>query len=603
MTDDVRPEVIKKTQDLLGKYFKKPPLTEKLLKKPPFRFLHDIISAVIRETGFLEGLFTEEELHSENIKDKEGKLAYLTKLIDVVKLISGSNLTVRASKIISGQEPTKTNELLQAIGKALDKKVSSVEAIEHYKKNLEKKTKSKTKPTSKDEAKKSTRQPSQTRKTEKEKSTVEQKRRSSTSGKIVNNDAENEKPNRHHTEKEINENGTPNKNTEIIDTSPAEPVQERAPSSQKRKNSSSGKIKQNALPSASSSESRKINSLARSSSSDKKLEEHVRRRNSASKVKESSQVIENIAEKEVLDISDALTHTTNLQKDKIDINRDGYEITKNVSPSNEPLQQSVNNHPPSEYTNALSDINEPSTSQQNVSRPRTSLRPPSARPISGRPAAPRMRAKPELIVNEEIVTPVGSINVIIENSDGKDDDDAEDMVVMETRGSSDSLDNTSYKMDSQLTQEHGHLVAQILETQKELVNNDNVDVLPKKVDIEWDIGSKRDREVVIKEVDKLRSTIQTLTRATNPLGKLFDYLQEDVEMMQKELLDWQNQYSQLNKELEREQMQTQEVIEPMKETLKEIDINMKIQLDKICQAKSQIMKNDQKIQRLLNGHV
>lgn len=49
--------------------------------------------------------------------------------------------------------------------------------------------------------------------------------------------------------------------------------------------------------------------------------------------------------------------------------------------------------------------------------------------------------------------------------------------------------------------------------------------------------------------------------------------------------------------------ETQEMIEPMKETLKEIDSNMKIQLDKICQVKSQIIKNDQKIQRLLNGHI
>ncbi|KOC70173.1 TRAF3-interacting protein 1 [Habropoda laboriosa] len=138
MADDVKPEVIKKTQDLLGKYFKKPPLTEKLLRKPPFRFLHDIVSAVIKETGFLDGLYSEEELNSENIKNKEAKLAYLTKLIDVVKLATGFNLTVRASKIISGQEPCKTNELLQAIGKALDKKKSSVEAIEQYKKSLEK---------------------------------------------------------------------------------------------------------------------------------------------------------------------------------------------------------------------------------------------------------------------------------------------------------------------------------------------------------------------------------------------------------------------------------------------------------------------------------
>lgn len=39
-------KVLKKTQETLGKVVKKPPLTEKLLSKPPFRYLHDIFCEV-----------------------------------------------------------------------------------------------------------------------------------------------------------------------------------------------------------------------------------------------------------------------------------------------------------------------------------------------------------------------------------------------------------------------------------------------------------------------------------------------------------------------------------------------------------------------------
>ena len=49
--------VIKATQESLGPFVKKPPLTEKLLGKPPFRFLHDVFSVIIRDTGTLSGKY------------------------------------------------------------------------------------------------------------------------------------------------------------------------------------------------------------------------------------------------------------------------------------------------------------------------------------------------------------------------------------------------------------------------------------------------------------------------------------------------------------------------------------------------------------------
>ncbi len=75
---------IKQTQEQLGKFVKKPPLTEKNLTRPPFRFLHDIVHNVIDSSGFMTGVFTAEELDAANVTSRDAKSAFMQKFVQAV---------------------------------------------------------------------------------------------------------------------------------------------------------------------------------------------------------------------------------------------------------------------------------------------------------------------------------------------------------------------------------------------------------------------------------------------------------------------------------------------------------------------------------------
>ena len=45
---------IEATQSTLGKVIQRPSLSEKNLSRPPFRFLHDIVTQLIKKTGFFK---------------------------------------------------------------------------------------------------------------------------------------------------------------------------------------------------------------------------------------------------------------------------------------------------------------------------------------------------------------------------------------------------------------------------------------------------------------------------------------------------------------------------------------------------------------------
>ena len=93
--------------------FAKPKMTEKLLGKPPFRYLHDIYTATMKQTNFGEGLFTGDELNSKSFEDKDSKTQFLVKLVMLTEMVVQEKMDVKPSMILAGQQADKTNLWLQ----------------------------------------------------------------------------------------------------------------------------------------------------------------------------------------------------------------------------------------------------------------------------------------------------------------------------------------------------------------------------------------------------------------------------------------------------------------------------------------------------------
>ncbi len=112
----------RRTREALSPFVKgpKPPLSLKLLSRPPYRYMHDLITAVCRRTGIFEGLFTDEERTSAKSTPRQTKISFLQKLIACTGLIVGRSLNSFADpeQIVAGLECAKTNRLLQCVAEA-----------------------------------------------------------------------------------------------------------------------------------------------------------------------------------------------------------------------------------------------------------------------------------------------------------------------------------------------------------------------------------------------------------------------------------------------------------------------------------------------------
>lgn len=536
------PKIVKKTQDTLGKVIKKPPLTEKLLSKPPFRFLHDIITEVVKNTGFLKGLYTADEMNSANVKEKEAKISFLQKAIDVVGMINGQ-LSVRPSKIVAGHEPEKTNEFLQAMGTAILNKKSSTDAVKRVlagekpgKESSDSKRKE-SKPGS--EEKDRAREGSKERDKEKDK----------------DRDKENDK------ERDRRKQGDSKRRESSNKTD----------GSEKRKRDESSK-----------KERERERNGERERSSDKLKEKAPKKEDDIDGLDEGAGMVDGELENGEIPVNRIPRPSSAKEFQEGGGDDSGPSVTEQAKPTEE-------------MNGVLHDEELPPQVIKSRSLPR---------PSSARPAPPKIKKQQEEI--DEQITRIGSgkqvASVIVD--DGKDQDDEDDTFVVEDTNAIQNDLNVAPSEAAEDDGEHGGLVRKILETKKELEGSGSQEARPRQerqAPIISDAARRKERELAQKEIEKLRSSIQTLTRSANPLGKIMDYIQEDMDSMQKELEMWRRENKEHEVALRREESVTESEIAPLKSQLDGLDTEITEIVDRISAVKCNIIRNDEKIQKMLSS--
>ncbi|CAI9548603.1 unnamed protein product [Staurois parvus] len=657
--------VIRRTQDILGKVIRKPPLTDKLLGKPPFRYLHDILTEVMRTTGFFKGLYTESELKSDNVKDKDSKISFLQKAIDVIVLVTGEPLSVKPARVVAGHEPERTNEFLQALGKCCLSKLSSDDAVKRVLLGEKLEPKGKPPSSTKSQDKENREAKDEERRSQREKEDRRESEIRERSGSRDRKDRQHLKDEeRKHSERERKKEGERvgetekdglregekndrEKNRVKESRSETDRSKEKVKDRERRSEASHGKEKDRTKDKEKARDREREHEKERNlvkerdpedrsrerdkERSDRNRDERTRTREQ-DKERRRERDLErerrkervrnnehqgNREEKPEEDMRSERKHKTSeestkktsdisARESKPDAERELSVSSKAARPSASKLRERRREAVDSASDDEGRDTEVHNTENEASSDVRTNL---SAqrripRPGSARPAPPRVKRQPsaEVIVPERVSSGKGVSSVIVEKQKDDGDDDDNEFVVEEASLQL-LLDMPAMEMESELDlpvdEKHGSLVKKILETKKDYETQP--DAASKGKTLLTENGRKKEKDMVTKEIEKLRSSIQILCRSALPLGKIMDYIQEDMDTMKNELQMWKKENGEHAEVLLREQSITDSAVEPLKAELGELEQLIKEQHDRICTVKGNILRNEEKIQKMVQS--
>ncbi|KAM4897779.1 TRAF3-interacting protein 1 isoform 1-T1 [Sylvia borin] len=647
--------VSRQTRETLGQVIRKPPLTDALLSKPPFRYLHDLISEVIRVTGFLKGLYTDFELKSDNVKDKDSKINFLQKAIDAVVMVTGEPLSVKPARVVAGHEPEKTNEFLQAIGKCCLNKLSSDAAVKRVLAGEKADVKGKP-PPSKPRDKESREPKAEEQKSHRDKESrrdTEIKDRSSSRDRKTKGDLKESREREKERDKQKN-NEERHKEPER-DTSKEGEKQERERSKsrptkqgrEKEKNKGKGDPERGDDPGYDKGQERerrheggrekdRLKGRDKDKGRDREGEKDRERGRDRGREKDGEHFREHGKEKVEKKLSDpeesALRKPQRPTKDskcQPDTEKETpARISKQPSakgsrhhskPGGEgAVDTSVADGISEDGAAELQEKNEPGLAEkQKVEREAENMDPEKhengeappdvppqptqrriPRPGSARPAPPRVKHQEstELLIPERSGSAKTAPNVIREQQLSDEEDE---QFVVEAAV---PLPAMSKEPEVELVedQKHGGLVKRILETKKDYeASQKSSQTTNRETPIVSEASRKRERDLVAKEIEKFQVSIQTVCQNAFRLGRIVDYIQEDMDAMRNELHTWRQENREHAEALQREQSITDSAVEPLKADLAELEQLIKDQQDKICAVKANILSNEEKIQRMV----
>ncbi|KAM9248883.1 TRAF3-interacting protein 1 isoform 1-T1 [Dugong dugon] len=647
--------VVRRTQDALGKVIRRPPLTEKLLSKPPFRYLHDIITEVIRTTGFMKGLYADAEMKSDNVKDKDAKISFLQKAIDVVVMVSGEPLSAKPARIVAGHEPERTNELLQMIGRCCLSKLSSEDAVKRVlagergdrkgrswkpqdldNRNAEEEVPGSHK--SKEDRRNSEikeRSPSKDQK-QKEELREESKPREKEKVKTREDEGDRrkdlERDKHREGERDKSKNRTKQERAQDKDRGNKDHDREVERETQRERKTQGGREKER-LKERDKGRERDRDRLRvkngehsrdpdrEKSREHEKLEKksagpgEVSKKSSDGCFKDSKAELETESSTRA---SRSLTTKTSKgrSRNSVEGTREASTHSASVSDVNstslwrenaepEPAAKPKGDSPPSDAEGDIgptgqekSEVSENSEIPNELSSSLRRL----PRPGSARPAPPRVKRQE----NAEVLTvdrtgsgkAVSNVIVDSQNSDNEEDD----QFVVEAAPQLSEMSEIEMVPAVELEEEekHGGLVKKILETKKDYEKlQPSAKPGEKEKSLVYESAWKKEKDIVSKEIEKLRMSIQTLCKSALPLGKIMDYIQEDVDAMRNELQLWRSESRQHAEALHKEQSITDCAVEPLKAELAELEHLIKDQQDKICAVKANILRNEGRIQKMV----